>query len=149
MNTIKISDLYIGYSDEVKNIKGVLNETVKFLWDIKTELLKINNIPTEDSEYKKYVNKYKTQIGYAYHGEDIHEFVIIEIKNGNQQILDRVYCEIDIVEDEGFYNISFLVFENDNIAKYSNVKRVITVDKGGRNIKIFDHISMLNSILDN
>lgn len=146
MNKIKILDYEVGYTDLLFK-KGVLKYEIEFLLDTMYEFMALNKIPTDGEKYAKFIKTKGIQVAYAYHGDDYHEFAIVKLRNNNINVIDRVFCSVEIVDDEGDEMAIFKVEGNSVIAKYSPVRKIIHLPILNDSPKIFDPEMMLKSIL--
>ena len=100
MNKIKILDYEIGYTDLLFK-RGVLKYEIEFLLGTMYEFMELNKIPTDGEKYAKFIKTKGIQVAYAYHGDDYHEFAIVKLRNNKINVIDRVFCSVEIVDDEG------------------------------------------------
>ena len=148
MNKIKIGEIVMGYSNEVKKY-ALLSEVIKFAESIRADLIIKNNIPNDNNEnYMKYLNKNNLKVGYMYHGKDTHEYALLKIKNGKIKLVDRVFAVINFTYDEDILHVVFQCKGDEKYTKYSSVRKSLQINlNNNEKSDFFNPMDMLNSII--
>ena len=128
MNEIKIGELTMGYSDKVKKY-NILDKVIIFAESIRKEVILNNNIPCNSNDnYIKFMNKRNIQMGYKYHGNDVHEYALLKFKNGKPIVIDRAYATISFMEDENEVYVIFECKGERKYEKYSPIRKAMKLN---------------------
>lgn len=149
MNKIRIGELVMGYSNDVKRY-DMLKEVVIFAESIRKEVIMNNNIPCDsNNNYVKFMNKHNIQMGYQYHGNDVHEYALLRFKNGQPIVIDRAYATISFVEDEDEVYVTFECKGDEKYEKYSTVRKAMKLNiNTGMWVNLMTPIEMLSSMFN-